>query len=178
MKTSRCRSKALFFYLVYTSMLAVALLLALLPLLYIGLVIVDGSISAITVDSETNITLTYVHSVEHYRITERYALESCGLRLIALEWAGFGAGMPSTPTDLGDGALKWGPAGGMTSETNIKLGEYVVIAVKHMPHPRLFINSVEVSVSNNITLRTCLKISLLELVVRYIEFRLLKKPSS
>ncbi|MEM4659588.1 MAG: DUF1850 domain-containing protein [Sulfolobales archaeon] len=177
MKASRNKlGRETFFYLVYSSVLATALVLTLLPLLSIGLVIVDGDISAIAVNSKANITLTYVHSVERYRVIEKYVLESCGLKLVVLEWAGFGAGMPSTPADLGDRDLELSPTGGIASKVDIKLGEYVLISVKHMSHPKLFVNGVEVSVNNNITLRTCLRASLLEVVVKYVEFALLRKP--
>ncbi|MEM1931108.1 MAG: DUF1850 domain-containing protein [Sulfolobales archaeon] len=163
------------FYSVYSSALVTALVLTLSPILSIGLVIVDGSISAIVVNSRANITLTYVHSVERYRVKEEYILEGCGLRLTKLEWAGFGAGMPSTPADLGDGDLESSLTGGVTSKVDIELGEYVLIAVKHMSYPKLFVNGVEVGAVSNITLRTCLKVSLLDLVVKYVEFALLGK---
>lgn len=177
MRTKRYR-KDRFFSLVYISAFTAVFLLVSLPLASVGLVVVDGEAVAVAFLSKVNITLAYVHSVEHYSVVEKYLLEGCGLKLIELEWAGFGAGMPSSPGDLEGSVLDRCPTGGLRAKVDFEIGERVTIAAKHMSHPRLLINGKEVRVRENMTISTCLKTSLLELAIRYIVVALLGRSST
>lgn len=175
---TRGRKAARFFvfsHTVFYILTSAAILpLLLLPLIPIGLVVVDGVVGALVVFSELNVTLTYVHSVELYRVVEKYSLSSCDLRLVELEWAGFGAGMSSASRDLASEGLEWRPSRGAISKANAKLRESVVIAAKYMLDPRLFIGGEEVSIREKVVLRACHRVSLLELAARYVELALLK----
>lgn len=133
-----------------------------------------GSLGPLVVSSKLDVTLTYVHSVELYHVVERYTLGGCDLRLVELEWAGFGAGMPSASGDLASESLEWRLPGGVVSKVDVKLRESVVVAAKYMLYPRLFIDGEEVSIREEMVLRVCRRVSLLELVVRYVELALLK----
>lgn len=126
------------------------------------------------VSSKLNVTLAYVHSVELYRVVEKYTLGSCDLRLVELEWAGFGAGMPSASGDLIGEGLEWRLPRGAVSKVGVKLRESVVVAAKYMLDPRLFIDGEEVRIREEIVLRVCHRASLLELIAKYIELALLK----
>lgn len=152
---------------------SVAILLLLAPLIPVGSVTVDGVVKALAVFSKLNVTLMYVHSVELYRVVEEYALTSCGIELVELEWAGFGAGMPSALGDLVTEDIEWRSHGGAISKVNVKLRESVAVDAKYMLDPRLFIDGREVGIRERMVLRVCHRVSLLELAVRYIELVLL-----
>lgn len=145
-----------------------------LPLASVGVVVADGETVAIAFLSKVNVTLTYVHSAENFLVVEEYALEGCGLRLVGFGWAGFGAGMPSSTGDLEGCVLSQSPSGGLRAAVNLEMGGSVTIAVKHMLRPRLLVDGREVGAGESVAMRTCLKVSLLELAVRYIAVALLR----
>lgn len=155
-------------------MLAVFFLLIFTPFISVGLISVDGETAAVVVNAEAEVIVIYRHSVEHYLVVERYVVESCSLRLAQLEWAGFGAGMPSSLVDISNEAIQWKPGEGAIAKINLTLGHRIAVSVRYAVDYAIFLNNVSIDVENNVTIETCLKISIVDLLIEYSKLVLLR----
>ncbi|MCS7099609.1 MAG: DUF1850 domain-containing protein [Sulfolobales archaeon] len=168
-----CRSRR-FFNFAYTFTLVAVFAFLLTPLISVGFVSIDGENVAVVVSAETEVVVVYRHSVELYLVIERYVVENCGLRLTQLKWAGFGAGMPSSYTDVSNWSTLWRPSEGAIAKIDLALGKELVISVKHVADRAVLLSGTSIDVGSNVTLRTCFKVSVVGLLIEYIKLALLK----
>lgn len=150
------------FLLTIIALLATTIAITTYPATQANKVVIDGTEYVASPDTKISIVLEYEHSAELTRITEEYEVRDCEIRLVKFVWAGYGAGLPSTPNDTPSQATR---ESGNYVAGNITLNTTTLkISMKHRVNPKLTINGKEVENAEEVTVMTCSKTTLIELL--------------
>ncbi len=124
-------------------------------------IIIDGREYLIP-NTEINIKLEYIHSVELTKIVEEYEIKNCKVTLTTFTWPGYGAGLPSRPEDM---PSQTKDGSGNYVARNITLNTTILkICMKHRVNPKLTINGREVESTEGVVVMICVRTSLIELL--------------
>ena len=158
----KTKKQYLLFLLTTIAILAITTAITTYPVTQASKVIVDETEYLASPDTEISVRLEYEHSAELTKITEEYEVRDCEIRLVRFVWAGYGAGLPSTPNDT-------------PSQTTDESGNYMTgnitlstttlkISMKHRVNPKLTINGKEVKSTEEVIVMACSKTTLIELL--------------
>ena len=159
----KIRKRYLLFLLATAVLLAIITAITTYPATLTNKVVIDGTEYVVNPDTKISIRLEYEHSVELTKITEEYEARGCEIKLVRFVWAGYGAGLSSTPNDTLsqtiDGSGNYVTGNITLSTTTLK------ISMKHRVNPKLMVNGEEAKSAEEVIIMVCSKTTLIELLI-------------